>query len=135
AYEEALRRRNIVFREEFVVNTDLTQEGNEAAILRLLTLRDRPSAVVSFNDYVTLDVMKTARQKGLVLNRDIHFISYANYPLWKYMENPPMASIEQFPGEQGRKAAEVLFRLIESQTPNNRIEPVRLIFESRLIQR
>ncbi len=113
-----------------MVNTDLTQEGNEAAILQLLSLPDRPSAVVSFNDYVALDVMKTVRQKGLALNQDIHFISYANYPLWKYMENPPMASIEQFPGEQGKKAAELLFELIDAA---EKPKPVKVVFKSRLI--
>lgn len=130
AYIKGLETCDIAFKEEYIVNTDLTQEGNEAAILQLLSLPDRPSAVVSFNDYVALDVMKTVRQKGLALNQDIHFISYANYPLWKYMENPPMASIEQFPGKQGKKAAELLFELIDA---TERPDPVKVVFESRLI--
>lgn len=130
AYLKGLRKCGIPFREEYLVNTDLTPEGNEAAISQLLALSDRPSAVVSFNDYVALDVMKTVRQKGLALNQDIHFISYANYPLWKYMENPPMASIEQFPGEQGKKAAELLFELIDTAA---RPDPVKVVFKSRLV--
>ncbi|MGK6352142.1 LacI family DNA-binding transcriptional regulator [Parapedobacter sp. DT-150] len=130
AYIKGLLACNIPFKEEYIVNTDLTSEGNEAAILQLLALSDRPSAVVSFNDYVALDVMKTARQRGLVLNQDLFFISYANYPLWKYMENPPMASIEQFPGDQGRKAAELLFELINATT---RPDPVEVVFKSRLV--
>ncbi len=130
AYIKGLQKCEIPFKEEYIVSTDLTQEGNEAAILQLLSLPDRPSAVVSFNDFVALDVMKAVRQKGLALNQDIHFISYANYPLWKYMENPPMASIEQFPGEQGKKAAELLFSLIESE---ERPKPVKVVFKSRLI--
>src|SRR5690606_21982097 len=117
------------FREECEVNTDLTIEGNEAAIAQLLALPDRPSAIVSFNDYVALDVMKAVRKRGITLNHDIHFISYANYPLWKYMENPPMASIEQFPGDQGRKAAELLFGLILDTPPK---EPIQVTFRSRL---
>ncbi|MBK1439008.1 LacI family DNA-binding transcriptional regulator [Parapedobacter sp. ISTM3] len=130
AYIKGLQKNNIPYREEYIVHTDLTPEGNEAAILQLLALPDRPSAVVSFNDYVALDVMMTVRQRGLTLNQDIHFISYANYPLWKYMENPPMASIEQFPGDQGRKAATLLFDLI--RTPGRK-EPVKVVFNSRLI--
>src|SRR5690606_37535836 len=129
-YVKGLEKCGIPFREEYVVNTDLTPEGNEAAILQVLPLPDRPSAVVSFNDYVALDVMKTVRQKGLALNQDIHFISYANYPLWKYMENPPMASIEQFPGKQGRKAAELLFERIAARDEQPR--PVKVVFKSSL---
>jgi len=130
AYRKGLAQYDIRYKEEYVVNTDLTPEGNEAAISQLLALPDRPSAVVSFNDYVALDVMKIVRKRGIALNQDIHFISYANYPLWTYIENPPLASIEQFPGEQGGKAAELLFQLIEA---NGRPEPTRITFHSRLV--
>lgn len=130
AYKKGLTQHGIPFWEEYVVNTDLTTEGNEAAIGQLLAVPDRPSAIVSFNDYVALDVMKAVRKRGLALNQDIHFISYANYPLWKYMENPPMASIEQFPGEQGRKAAELLFGLILDTPPQ---EPLQVTLRSRLV--
>lgn len=130
AYGKGLSEHNISFKEEYVVNTDLTPEGNEAAISQLLALPDRPSAVVSFNDYVALDVMKVVRKRGIALNQDIHFISYANYPLWKYIENPPLASIEQFPGDQGRKAAELLFQLMDT---TGRQEPTQVTFHSRLV--
>lgn len=130
AYKKALKENDIIFKAEYVVHTDLTEKGNEDAITQLLALPDRPSAVVSFNDYVALDVMKTVRQKGLTLNQDIHFISYANYPLWKYMENPPMACIEQFPEKQGRKAAEMLFELLEAK---EKPAPTKVVFKSRLI--
>src|SRR5690606_38895430 len=88
AYKKGLAQFNIRFKEEYVVNTDLTSEGNEAAISQLLALPDRPSAVVSFNDYVALDVMKIVRNRGTALKQEIHFVSYANYPLWTYIENP-----------------------------------------------
>ena len=130
AYRKGLAQYDVPFKEEYVVNTDLTTEGNEAAIGQLMALPDRPSAIVSFNDYVALDVMKSVRKRGIALNQDVHFISYANYPLWKYIENPPMASIEQFPGEQGRKAAELLFELISDTPPK---EPVQVTFRSRLV--
>lgn len=130
AYLKGLNRSGLPFRNEYIVNTDLTAEGNEAAISQLLALSERPSAVVSFNDYVALDVMKVVRQRGITLNQDIHFISYANYPLWTYMENPPMASIEQFPGEQGKKAAELLFDLMDAV---ERPDPVKITFKSRLV--
>ncbi|MFC3196759.1 LacI family DNA-binding transcriptional regulator [Parapedobacter deserti] len=131
SYIKGLNKCRIPLQDEYIVSTDLTTEGNDAAILKLLALPDRPSAVISFNDYVALDVMKTARQKGLSLNQDIHFISYANYPLWKYVENPPMASIEQFPGDQGKRAAEILFELIDD--PQKRKEPIQAVLKSQLI--
>ena len=132
AYRNGLRQEGISLKPEYMVNTDLTQEGNELAIAKLLALPDRPSAVVSFNDFVTLDVMKGVREKGLILNQDIHFISYAGYPLWEYVENPPMASIERFPGVQGAKAAQLLFDLLLSK---ERHGSSTIVVKSQLIRR
>lgn len=130
AFHKALEKYNYTFDPKFVVHTDLTEEGNIQAMEELISLPDRPSAVVSFNDYVTLDIMKLTRQRGLVVGQDIHFISFANYPLWKYMENPPLGSIEQYPGEQAHAAAELLFEHIDKKTD---IEPRNIIFNSKLI--
>ncbi|TDS15871.1 LacI family DNA-binding transcriptional regulator [Sphingobacterium paludis] len=129
AYRQALLKENLSFDEKYVVNTDLTENGNIEAMEKLLLLPDRPSAIVSFNDFVTLDVIKHVRQKGLVQKRDIFFISYANYPLWKYMENPPMGSIEQYPDRQARRAAEMLFSQIGSTEDT---KPQAVVFESKL---
>lgn len=130
SYKKALKSEGLVFDEKYVVHTDLTEDGNIDAMEQLLVLPDRPSAVVSFNDFVTLDVMRHARQKGLVQKRDIYFISYANYPLWKYMENPPMGSIEQYPDQQARKAAEILFENILSKED---VPAQDVVFASKLV--
>lgn len=130
SFRKALLKHNYEFNEKYVVNTDLTEQGNHAAMEQLCVLSERPSAIVSFNDFVTLDVIKYARSKGIGVGQDMHFISFANYPLWKYMENPPLASIEQYPDEQGKKAAEILFKILESK---EKIEPQEVIFASKLI--
>lgn len=131
AYRVALESEELEYNERYVVHTDLTEQGNIEAIDKLLALSQRPSAIVSFNDFVTLDVMKYVRQKGLVQKKDIFFISYANYPLWKYMENPPMGSIEQYPDQQARKAAEILFKHIGADNTEGASETV--VFESKLV--
>lgn len=115
AFKEALTKHDREFDEKYLVHTDLTEEGNREAFEQLYVLPERPTAVLSFSDLVTLDVMKFARQKGISSDQEMHFISFANYPLLKYIENPPLGSIEQYPGEQGRKAAEILFELIDNK--------------------
>ena len=129
AYLSAMKRNGMDILEKNIIETDLSTEGNEKAMDSIFAMSERPSAIISFNDFVTLDLMKAARQKGLVLNQDIFFISYANYPLWQYMENPPMGRIEQFPGMQARKAAEILFERID----NTEIVDQQIVFKSRLV--
>ncbi|MCI0920742.1 LacI family DNA-binding transcriptional regulator [Sphingobacterium rhinopitheci] len=130
SFKMILEKNGQKYNDDFVVHTDLTEEGNIAAMEKLLNQFERPSAVVSFNDFVTLDIIKLARQKGLNIGQDIHFISFANYPLWNYMENPPLGSIEQYPGEQGKTAAEILFHILDTK---EEIEPREVIFKSKLI--
>ena len=129
AFRNALVLQGISEQESFIVNTDLTEAGNEQAMEQICNLADRPSAVVSFNDFVTLDLIHYAKQRGIVLNQDMYFISYANYPLWKYMDNPPMGSIEQYPEKQAQKAAEILFDLIDKKEE----KPQQVVFPSKLV--
>lgn len=132
AFKKALNKSGADFDEKYVVHTDLTERGNEDAMEQLCVLSERPSAIVSFNDFVTLDVIKYARSKGISIGQEMHFISYANYPLWKYIENPPLGSIEQYPDIQGKKAAEILFEIIGDKGD----EPIALKnveFSSKLI--
>jgi len=133
AFLKALKKQGITSDESYVVHTDLTEKGNEEAMEKLCSLADRPSAVVSFNDFVTLDLIRYAKQKGIVLNQDMFFISYANYPLWKYMDNPPMGSIEQYPDKQAQKAAEILFDCIDKK--EHVAEPQHVVFPSKLVMK
>lgn len=128
---KALKQRGLAVDSNYIVHTDLTEQGNEDAMESLCALADRPSAVVSFNDFVTLDLIRYAKQRGIVMNQDMYFISYANYPLWKYMDNPPMGSIEQYPDQQAQRAAEILFDCIDKKETVEQAQEV--IFPSKLV--
>ncbi|MNL77823.1 hypothetical protein D3C87_2040860 [compost metagenome] len=62
-------------------------------------------------------------------------MSFANLPIWEYMDSRPIASIEQFPYKQGEKATEILFSVLEgddsmdeeTETPENQV-----IFDSEM---
>lgn len=130
SFQKALEKHGYEFNDKYVANTDLTEKGNIDAMEHLCSLSDRPSAIVSFNDFVTLDVVKYARQKGISVGQEMHFISFANYPLWKYMENPPLGSIEQYPDEQAKRATEILFEEMNSKED---LEPQEVVFQSKLV--
>src|SRR5690606_14792532 len=54
---KGLKKNSIPHMKEFIFNSDLSEKGNQEAMLYLVSLTDRPSAVICFSDYVTLDVM------------------------------------------------------------------------------
>lgn len=116
-----------------VVNTDLTRESTAAAMQQLLKLKPRPTAVLAINDYVALDAIEYARQQGLELNKDIAFVSYANLPITAYLQHPPMASVEQYPYQQGAKAAEILMDVMHAQNDKEEKTFQNIVIDGRLV--
>lgn len=113
-YKQALIKRRLKIDMGLVVSTDLTRESTHKAMQVLLGQRPRPTAILAMSDYIALDAMQYARQQKLKINKDICFVSYANLPITSYLENPPMASVEQYPYKQGAKAAEILIELLNN---------------------
>lgn len=113
-YINAMTKNRLKFDPSLIVSSNLTSANTEEAIKTLLSLKRKPTAIVTFNDYVALDAIKYARKERLEINKDISFVSYANLPIIHYMDSSPLASVEQFPYEQGQKATELLLELMET---------------------
>ena len=137
-YIQAMTKSRLKFDPALVLNCDLTKEGVTAATEKLLTGKRKPTAIVTFNDYVALDAVQQAQKMKLKINKDICFVSYANLPLTHYTAYPPLASVEQFPYLQGQKATETLIELMQQKTSND-AEPIvnatyyKIILESQLV--
>jgi DNA-binding LacI/PurR family transcriptional regulator len=115
AYMDVLQKKKIKIDLPLIVTTDLTAEKTFEAMKSLLSLKYPPTAILTINDYVALDAIQFARKKKLKINKDICFVSYANLPITDYLAFPPLASVEQFPYQQAKRAAEIVFELLKKQ--------------------
>ncbi len=134
-YLEAMKKNRLKFDPSLIVSTNLdVNETNEAMTL-LLSQKRKPTAIVTFNDYVALDAIQYAKKSKMKINKDICFVSYANLPLIHYMEASPLASVEQYPYMQGQKATELLLELIEKgkKSEGNNHAYYKIIIESQLV--
>ena len=132
-YENALKSLHVAMNNQFVVHSDLSPDATYRAMQHLLTLKPGPSAVIAFNDYVALDAMQYARKMNIKINKDISFVSFANLPVWSYMENPPLASVEQFPYRQGQRATEMILDILNAPRTAKQHEKFnKIILEPRL---
>lgn len=131
-YLEGLKKNNLSVDQSYIVQTDLSKEKTLEAVRQLLLLEKRPAAVIAFNDYVALDAIKYSRNEGLKVNKDIYFVSYANLPMTSYLDEPPLASVEQFPYEQAEKATEILMQLINKKNPEE-IGEKRVVMQSKVV--
>lgn len=129
-YLEGLKKNKLPVDDTYIVQTNLDKEKTLEAMEQLLSLRKRPTAIIAFNDYVALDAIKYSRSKGLKVNKDIFFVSYANLPITSYLDEPPLASVEQFPYEQAEKATDILIRLINKDTG---IIEKKVVMQSKVI--
>jgi LacI family transcriptional regulator len=131
-FMEGLKKNGIKNQVDLMVESDLSSQSTETAMKKLLSLKDPPTAVIAFNDYVALDAIRYTRSQGLRINKDICFVSYANLPITSYMDDPPIASVEQFPYEQAEKATNILLKLIGPKVPGPEIEH-KLVLDSKVV--
>jgi DNA-binding LacI/PurR family transcriptional regulator len=135
-YYTAITKNRFKFDPSLIISCDLTETGTQKALENLLNNKRKPTAIVTFNDYVALYAIKHARYLKIDLVNDLQFVSYANLPIINYMDHAPIASIEQFPYLQGQKAADILLDLLAEK--EEEIEEVKayykVIIESQLVE-
>ena len=134
-YIKALIKNRLKFDPTLLVNCDLTEPGTIKAMNKLLTHKRKPTAIVTFNDYVALFAIRYARSLNIAINEDLTFVSYANLPLINYMDHVPVASVEQFPYLQGQKATDILIDLLNQTQKRDHISQAyfNVIVESQLV--
>mgnify|MGYP001125755051 CR=1 FL=1 len=131
-YLDGHRSHKIPVHDHLITTTDLSAASTYAAMEKILSSRIKPTAIIAFNDYVSLDAMHYIKKikKG---SPSISFVSYSNLPSTEYMDHPPLASVEQFPYEQGKRATELLFRQIDGMSRPEMTPMENLILESKLV--
>lgn len=131
-YFRAMVSNRLKFDPSLVVSCDLSEKGTIEAMNTMLNHRRKPTAIVTFNDYVALFAMRHAKLLHL---QHIDFVSYANLPIINYMEHTPIASVEQFPYKQGKKAADILIDLINKpkNEPGTEQAYFNVVVESELV--
>ena len=132
-FYEAHKKHKLTVDDSLIVSTDLSPESTQEALEKLLGMKKKPTAVLVFNDYVAMDAIHFARQKKLRIDKDISFVSYANVSLTRYLDFPPIASVEQFPYDQGVRATELLFKLLNQKSDRQDIPYENVVLKSELI--
>jgi DNA-binding LacI/PurR family transcriptional regulator len=127
-YREAIESAGLSFGSQWVAYGDGTPAGGFAAMSNLLKMRELPTAVFCYNDREALGAMRCIREAGLRIPNDISVIGFDDLFLSSYTD-PPLTTIRQPKHDMGRRATEMLFRLLQGQ------EPTAEICTGTLIQR
>jgi DNA-binding LacI/PurR family transcriptional regulator len=108
-----------------------TEEMGYDGMMKLLELRQRPTAVFARNDFTALGAFNAIKRAGLRIPDDIAVVGYDDVPLAQHT-SPALTTVRQPTREQGRCAAEFLLNRIEGDSEQERVEKT---FECELIIR
>jgi LacI family transcriptional regulator len=132
-YIDGHAQNNLIVHEHLIKVTDLSTIGTYEAMDQFLYHPIKPTAIIAFNVYVSLDAMHYLRKIKPGNYSDIGFVTYSNLPATGYLDHRPLAYVEQFPYEQGKLATELLFRQINGLVHTEITPMENLIMESKLV--
>lgn len=112
-YVSGLKKHGLPYSETLIKNCDLTKNDATLKTIELLQADPIPDAIITFNDYQAMYAMIECKKQGYEPNKDILIVGFGNLPFTFYLENPPYASVEQYPQQIGSSAARLLFESID----------------------
>jgi DNA-binding LacI/PurR family transcriptional regulator len=129
-FAQALEEHGIPLREEWVVPSELSIEGGRSAMRQLLSLPERPTAVFSSNNLLSLGALIAIKDCGLRCPVDISLIGYDDHP-WSAVSDPPLSVVRQPAQRIGQIAAQTVLGLINGDM----LDDTRIILECDLVLR
>ncbi|MEQ1539221.1 MAG: substrate-binding domain-containing protein, partial [Sphingorhabdus sp.] len=92
---------------------DFSYESGAMAAKELLSLADRPTAIIACNDQMALAVLDVATANGLKIPDDLSLISFDNSSVVRFTE-PQLTAIDQPIAATFSKAVELLITVRHS---------------------
>ena len=131
-YIDALKKHNIPFRPELLIESNLNKKDGVANAAELLRADRNLDAVFCSNDTSAISAVLFFKRIGRRIPEDISIIGFNNDPGADIVE-PEITTIEQPGYEMGRAATDLLIKQIESEDDD--YKPQTLIIDTRLIIR
>jgi len=125
-YKEALQKNGIPLDMRLVKTVDFTKGQTEKAIRDLMKLKNPPSAIFTFKNDITLDAMVFLKKNYRRKLDQIDFTDFGNLPLFDYLEHKPIASVEEDFYEVGKRAAQLLFRMMNGKEVTEICEKIEI---------
>lgn len=127
---ESLVEHDIPLSNSFIIDAGETAvAGYQGALQMLGDPKNRPTAVLCFNDMVAMGVYRAAHELSLNIPADLSVVGFDGIDFAELF-GPPLTSVNMFPEEIGRQAASLLVKAIRNQlgrgTVTQRIEPQML---------
>jgi len=129
-YKAVLAENGIELQAEYIKYADYSIESSYEKTREILSLKNRPTAIITMSGLTTLGALKAIKDSGLSIPSDLSIVSFDDFESSELL-NPPITTVAQPAAEFGIRAAEILVNLINGKKPR----PKRLILEPKLVIR
>lgn len=130
AYLDTLKERGLGYDERIDLNVEPRPDEIMAVTNRILTLRERPTALFCNSDVIAVSVMKVLLRAGLSIPGDMAVVGYDNSDYCQVIE-PELSSVHVDKDAMGREAVDTLFRLIGGEN----VAPGPIVTKTKLMVR
>ncbi|MFC3749299.1 LacI family DNA-binding transcriptional regulator [Paenibacillus sp. GCM10012306] len=118
-YEAAMLQQKLELRDSYIVTgAYYSLESGYNAMMELLRLPERPTAVFASGDLLAFGAVKAAQDSGLAVPEDISVMGYDDIELARYV-TPALTTVRQDTELLGSRAAEILLAAID-KIPNEK---------------
>jgi len=117
AFNKAMGEIGLESIRNMIVEGDHTLEGGVAAMHTLLSLPERPTAVICSNDMTALGVMHKCYEAGLSIPKDLSLVGFDDIRLAQFVL-PPLTTVRMSQSALARIAFQALLAEIDRDTPS-----------------
>ena len=120
AYRDVIKKYNIPFDTDLVVNGDWSRKSGASAISLLIDERNCDfNALVAANDMMALGVIDELQERNIIIPNDIAVVGFDNIREGRH-SNPPLTTVRQAFEEYGRLAVYLLEKCLNGEYLNER---------------
>ncbi len=114
AYKDALAEAGLPKYQDYIVRGDFHFKSGLQAALQLLGLSERPTAIFATNDLMAIGVLAAVEQARLRVPEDVSVVGFDDIELGTCV-NPHLTTIHQPTVDMGRKAVQLLIKLMRTK--------------------
>ena len=130
-YLDALRENNIEVKSQYIVGKDYRRESGYIETKLLLNLEERPTAIFTTSDLITLGALQAIVEDNYKIPDDISIVSFDDTDFAPFLFSP-LTAVRQPKELMGEIAVKML---IDAMNGENATEKQRIILKSQLVKR
>lgn len=125
-YKKALAESKIRYNSKLVsFNVPVAESGYKEA-MRILNTENPPTAIFTYNDLMAFGVIRAVKDLGVRISDDLSIVGYDDI-FFSSFTDPPLTTIRQPKEKLGKKAVELLLKLMKGERQGILVEPELII--------